>query len=317
MVPLEMVVFAIHPLFEETRMRKFDEAATATFFNQAFAPMEKAATEAPELKLRHRDKIFLQSLLQPLNDRSVKILDFGCGQGRLLSHLVMSGYDAVGMEKHAGMLSHAAEALRSIGAPERVSPGGIAELAKLEPHSFDIVVMMGVMQYLSEADYALALSSIKRILRPRGFLVATFQNALFDLFTFNKYTLDFMTEQLLEGLVDDAEKQEVWKRFNSLIMWPQEPHYSATRARDNVFVRLSNPLTIAQELGRHGLHLQTTYFYEWFGLPPLIKAAAPEIAKRIADTFELINPTDWRGNFMANAFLAHIDLNFPNPGPCI
>jgi hypothetical protein len=82
-----------------------------------------------------------------------------------------------------------------------------------------------------------------------------------------------------------------------------KPPYAPTRARDNIFVYLTNPLTIEGHLRGAKFSARQKYFYEWFGLPPLITGSHPETAKRIAASFEVDNATAWQGHFMANAFL--------------
>jgi hypothetical protein len=86
-----------------------------------------------------------------------------------------------------------------------------------------------------------------------------------------------------------------------------KPPYNKMRARDNIFVYLTNPLTIDGHLRQAGFDARQKHFYEWFGLPPLITSRHPETAKRIAESFEVENATAWQGHFMANAFLIEAD----------
>jgi SAM-dependent methyltransferase len=213
-----------------------------------------------------------------------------------------SGLDAVGVEKHEGMRAHAQQLVES---PERVLAGGVEALKAIPGESFDVVLMMGVLQYLSDDDFAAAVNESKRILKkPGGVFYATFQNALFDLFTFNKYTVDFFMHGLCGPHLKANERQPVECAIRKLVTNPAAPAHAPARARDNVFVRLSNPLTIASELKRDfGLVHRETNFYEWFGLPPLLGSEFGPISKRIGNELSR-DPTAWQGTFMANAFLA-------------
>jgi SAM-dependent methyltransferase len=284
-------------------VHRFDQQATELFFNETFGKLVE-----PQLPkgLRHRDRLLLAHIMEPRRAASPRVIDFGCGQGQLLSHLLADGYDAMGMEVHEGMRRVAAGQLASMGRPDRILTGGVAEFKCLPPESFDVVVMMGVFQYLSDQDYDEVFAAAARVLRPHGCLAATFQNALFDLFTFNKYTVDFFMHQLVGPLSRPADRDRIEQALATLISHPDKPEYSPARARDNVFVRLTNPLLIADQVARYGFEVRQKYFYEWFGLPPLLGSQFSEIARPIAEHFEVQRAAAWQGHFMANAFLAEL-----------
>jgi hypothetical protein len=54
--------------------------------------------------------------------------------------------------------------------------------------------------------------------------------------------------------------------------------------------------------------VQQKYFYEYFGLPPLLSEKQGPLAASIRSKFEIVNATAWQGHFMANAFLAQAQL---------
>ena len=51
-------------------------------------------------------------------------------------------------------------------------------LEKIDDNSFDIILAIGIFQYLSDKDFKKAFENFNRILSPKGILVATFQNFL-------------------------------------------------------------------------------------------------------------------------------------------
>lgn len=287
-------------------MREFDRKKTAQFFNETYAALDHAVGQNPETRLHFRDQILLKHILIQFEPPETTILDYGCGQGRLVAELLGSGFDAFGMEKHAGMRKFAeTETSPWNGERSRILSGGKNELANIPSGSFDVVVVMGVFQYLPPDEYQETLREIRRILRSRGHMVATYQNALFDLYTFNKYTVDFFVNELWGPHLDSHQKSEAAGGIESLLLNADKPSYAPTRARDNIYVRLTNPLTIADELEIQGFELREKYFYEYFGLPPLLCDSHKKFAKQIAGRFEVDNATAWEGYFMANAFLAH------------
>jgi SAM-dependent methyltransferase len=282
-------------------VRTFDARATNRFFAGVFA--ELTGEIASESKALHpREQIVAERLLPQSPNGPTRLLDFGCGQARLLKHLIDRGYDAYGVEKSAGMLGHARAQL---GEPNshRVRQGSLDALHEMPARSFDIVIAIGVLQYLPDAEYRELFSEAHRLLRDDGRLVVTFQNAFFDLFTFNKYTVDFFQNDLLGRQVSESQRERLGAVIGSLLANPARPDYSTWRARDNVFVRLTNPLLIEAELRDYGFGSKGKYFYEFFGLPPLAVGMEPELATQIAARFEIVNPTAWEGHFLANAFI--------------
>ncbi len=287
-------------------MREFDALRRNTFFDQVFAPVQaRDVREEREAWLHPRDRILLERLL-PGRKGIGTVLDFGCGQGRLLSELGKLGFSLIGIEPSDGMRAEAENNCRDH--PEiRLVAGGIEALEEIEDNAVDFFIAMGVFQYLGDEETATLMQAIERVLAPGGTVIATFQNALFDLFTFNKYTLDFMMNDLLAPHANGAEKESVESALAGLMTRSDAPPYGEARARDNIFVRLTNPLTQTEELRSHGWAVKGRYFYEYFGLPPLVKDAAPDTFARIVESFEVVNAEAWQGHFMANAFLVELE----------
>jgi SAM-dependent methyltransferase len=190
----------------------------------------------------------------------------------------------------------------------RVVPGDVGSLKDLPPKQYDFFVAMGVFQYMTKEEYDKTLVEIARLLKPNGILIATYQNALFDLYTFNKYTVDFMIRKIIGPYVSEVDDSGVRNDIEQLLVNPEKPAYSTTRARDNIFVHLTNPLTIGGHLERAGFRVQQKFFYEYFGLPPLLMEKHPALAASIRSQFEVVNATAWQGHFMANAFLTQAQL---------
>ena len=277
----------------------FDAEKRSEFFDKTFAPTQLDLLNKGEITHLHpRDEILLNILAQhPANAR---ILDYGCGQGRLLGELLNRGYDAYGYEPSQGMGDIATTHFVS---PDRIYIGSEDVLSAFAGEKYDLVLLMGVMQYLSDDERSEVLERVKSYLKPGGTLIATFQNGLFDLFTFNKYTVDAVTNMLLAGQLSEQEALEVERAVGGLLTQPEAPAHSEWRARDNIFVRLENPLTVADYLSGNGFSMEHRWFYEWFGVPPLLSGPLGDIGKRIKSTFEVVNADDWRGHFLANAFL--------------
>ncbi|MGW5329211.1 class I SAM-dependent methyltransferase [Streptomyces sp. NPDC004014] len=103
-----------------------------------------------------------------------RVLDAGCGTGRVMIRLAELGYDCVGVDLDASMLAVAREQ-----APEL--PWFQADLTRFEPGplgiaaEFDLVVAAGnVFPFLTAGTEAAAVERLTAALRPGGLLVAGF-----------------------------------------------------------------------------------------------------------------------------------------------
>jgi SAM-dependent methyltransferase len=93
-----------------------------------------------------------------------RLLDVGCGDGRLAAAARRAGFDPIGVELSPRM---AAKARRRLG-DERVICGRLED-AKLAPASFDVVVTVSFMEH--EPEPLRAAERMRELLRPGGVCV--------------------------------------------------------------------------------------------------------------------------------------------------
>ena len=255
-----------------------------------------------------RDEVFLKLILpdyKKKNKGKITALDFGCGGGALLLKMLSRGIKAKGIEKGLELCQLAQKRLEESGFDKaNIIKGSIKELDSLPKNYFDFVILMGVLQYLSPKQRSQLYKKIRRLLKPNGHLVATFQNALFDLFTFNRYTVDFFEDKIFRPLkLDKSMGPEIVKDLKSLVTHPDKPDYSPKIARDNIYVQTTNPLTVRDELAKYKFKLLQKYFYTFFPLPRLIESKYKDKLEKFKKQFEVKKSTEWYGHLMANAFL--------------
>ncbi|MDH4075901.1 MAG: class I SAM-dependent methyltransferase [Acidimicrobiia bacterium] len=96
-----------------------------------------------------------------------RILDAGCGTGRVAVELARLGRSVVGVDNDPDMLA------RAQARSEDVS-WVLADLATMElPAAFDMIVMTGdVLHYVRPGDESMAVSNLARHLKPAGYLVS-------------------------------------------------------------------------------------------------------------------------------------------------
>ncbi|MGZ8378277.1 MAG: class I SAM-dependent methyltransferase [Gemmatirosa sp.] len=132
---------------------------------------------------------FLAWLLAPRapGHASARVLDVGCGIGRLLQPLAARGWHVLGLEPDTEYAAYAATRTRALRGAE-VRTGGFTDVEARagDAAPFDLVVgINGSFAYLTTpADRASALAQCRRVLRPGGLLVLDLPNFLRILFEY-------------------------------------------------------------------------------------------------------------------------------------
>jgi SAM-dependent methyltransferase len=111
----------------------------------------------------HGEAAYVAALVPP----GARVLDAGCGTGRIAIELARRGYDVVGVDSDASMLQVAREQARAL-------PWHLADLAELEDESsYDLVVAAGnVMIFVAPGTGPEVVRRMARALRPGGLLVS-------------------------------------------------------------------------------------------------------------------------------------------------
>jgi SAM-dependent methyltransferase len=235
-----------------------------------------------------------------------RLLDAGCGAGHIVSDALDRGWDAVGFDFSEAMV---ALAVGFLGAhdqdPARVTLGNVADLSQYQDGSFDVVTLLGVSQYLKAEDDQATWSEIHRVLKPGGLVIIDFVNALFDLSTFNRFTVRFVVDEFVSRFVSPDRIPDLEQRISKLVTHPQKPDVTGAYAtrRDHVTKRTENPLTVAQRLKEHNFDLSDLLFYRLHAVPPLLFESEPELEK-VAIASEGKLARHWIGHFVASAFIA-------------
>jgi 2-polyprenyl-3-methyl-5-hydroxy-6-metoxy-1,4-benzoquinol methylase len=105
------------------------------------------------------------------------ILDYGCGSGVFLKHLIDAGHRVTGVDVSLEMLASARRALESAGVtPERFVLERVGESCKggYLDSAYDGVMSLGVLEYLD--DPVALLEELVQHLRPGGFLILSLPN---------------------------------------------------------------------------------------------------------------------------------------------
>jgi 2-polyprenyl-3-methyl-5-hydroxy-6-metoxy-1,4-benzoquinol methylase len=97
-------------------------------------------------------------------DKSIKILDLGCGTGSLLAALKSSGYtDIIGIDISEDQLRVAAE----VGVSETIQ-GDILDHLKAHPSHYDVITGIDIIEHFSKDELVHLLELVKQALKDNG-----------------------------------------------------------------------------------------------------------------------------------------------------
>jgi SAM-dependent methyltransferase len=141
--------------------------------------------------------------------KPVRVLDLGCGDGRVAAELVRAGAQVTGVDPSRVALERARASYPELDFAAVSQDGGLP----FADVSFDVVVCLNVLQHV--ADTQRLLSEARRVLAPRGLLSVAvpfhgiFKNVLIALRSFESHhdplepVLRFYTKRSLARLLSD------------------------------------------------------------------------------------------------------------------
>ncbi|MCU0343266.1 MAG: class I SAM-dependent methyltransferase [Ignavibacterium sp.] len=111
-----------------------------------------------------------------IKDANKKVLDIGCGIGNYLEEVHNRGHKIYGIDIAENMLKTSQKRLKNyFDKPAALCRTDIENLP-FSDNSFDVVLCVGVLEYLKEDNKS--LNQIARILKPEGILIFTLPNIL-------------------------------------------------------------------------------------------------------------------------------------------
>lgn len=245
------------------------------------------------------------------------VLDAGCGPASMLRDLTGIGLDLYGFDLTPEMVAEARRVMSTHGVDaNRIWQGSVMESSAFSgasdgKKSFDAGICFGVLPHLPAGGEASLIANFKKVVRPGGLIAIEARNELFSLFTLNRYSRDFFQSRLLNvvGLreragVDlgslDSALHQLEDRFR-MDLPPLRKGYESEPGYDEVLSRLHNPFELAHLARSQGLVDVQVLFYHFHALPPMLQSSVPELFRR--ESLAMEDPHDWRGNFMASAFI--------------
>lgn len=240
-----------------------------------------------------------RQVLNVLHDEDARTLvEVGVGQGRAIGIYSAAGIDIYGFDNNPEMVDASAAVMAEAGLPaDRISWGDIEDSVSLSgirrQGPFDSLLAMGVLPHVDHERAA--LENMRQLVKPGGSIFIECRNKLFSLVTFNRFTYEFIMDDLLAGVsgeVKDAAGDFLKTRVD-VDMPPKPSGHEA---------KYHNPLTVDElfyDAGFVDVRIRPFHYH----------AAMPRFEKELgaafrAESIALENdPSDWRGLFLCSAFV--------------
>lgn len=297
-------------LDKSVRVEKQVQSCYATWSRRYYDEYYRSESAYPPVHVK-----ILRDLLQPTRPKT--LVDAGCGPASMLRDLVDLGADLYGFDLTLEMVDEARRVFSKCGLPpDRIWQGSVLDRRTFfaAPNSikaFDAAISFGVLPHIPAGVEPDVLSNMVAAVRPGGLVIVEARNALFGLFTLNRYSSAFFKEMLIDvdRLRADAgpEAAELEhalmtldERFRMDIP-PVRKGYDREPGYDEVLSHTHNPFVLRQVAEAAGLKDVQVLFYHYHALPPMFQPAVPELFRRASIAME--DPRDWRGHFMASAFI--------------
>jgi 2-polyprenyl-3-methyl-5-hydroxy-6-metoxy-1,4-benzoquinol methylase len=246
-----------------------------------------------------------------LKHNAHKVLEVGVGEGTPLLQLHKAGFDVYGFDISKNMVEKAQTNFRENDSLFDIQKLFYADICDASTYAhilnksgkFDGIMAMGVMPHVEKDD--LVVKNMNTMLNSGGSVFIEFRNKLFSLFTFNRNTVDFITEDILEGVDNrmvDMVKEDLKKRLRVDQPVKREKLDDGSPGYDAILSKLHNPLDINNLFERNGFKDIKLHWYHYHPSMPYLDRRMPQLFRKEAIKLEH-EASGWRGYFLCSAFV--------------
>jgi 2-polyprenyl-3-methyl-5-hydroxy-6-metoxy-1,4-benzoquinol methylase len=247
-----------------------------------------------------------------------RVIEVGVGEGTPLVTLSKAGMDVSGFDISHKMVETARVNFAENGlSPESIIFGDIQDpityCPLLKAGQFDALLAMGVMPHVRNEEYV--LKNMKNLVKPNGRVFIEFRNKLFSLFTFNRYTYEFIMDDLLEGVSPQLKSIASKNLMERLQMDLPTPRLTGTSANlfdssaesevlgyDAILSKFHNPFEMMDLFEKVGFKESKLHWYHYHPAMPNVSEENPHLFRDEALKLEH-NNSNWKGMFLCSAFV--------------
>ena len=261
--------------------------------------------------------IHVDMLKKVLRESGVKtLLDAGCGPASFLRYLAEEEIDLFGFDLTPEMVEEAKKVMSKYDRPQsNFWEGSVLNKSdfyiETSPEQYDSAICFGVLPHIPEEHDKTVIRNLHETVTPGGMVIIEARNALFSLFTQNRYTYDFIRDELIraDDLVgnltkDKDEVSNAIENFKENFRMDIPPIRSGKKDEpgyDEVLSRTHIPFVLKKQFEEAGFREVRILFYHYHSLPPMLSNGVKNTF--IETSLDMESPEDWRGYFMASAFI--------------
>lgn len=256
----------------------------------------------------------LQGLAKRFEEIEAKtVYEVGTGEGTPLAVLGKKGFQVAGCDISEKMVERTKSHLANVSLdPDKVQFGDIEKFEtisnQLEYGPFDALFAFGVMPHVADDD--LVFENFKKLINKNGRVFIEFRNKLFSLFTFNRYTRDFIVDDLLADVspeVKDLVARDLENRVEMKLPEKRPPSQAGGLSYDEIPAKFHNPFEVLGMFSNHGFSDISLHWYHYHAAPPLLEKENRDLLWKEASKMEIFDD-NWRGFFLCSAFVVEAKL---------
>jgi len=247
-----------------------------------------------------------------------RVIEVGVGEGTPLVALAKAGIDVCGFDISESMVKKSKENFYNNGIDQnRIIWGDIQDpityTTLLNSGQFDALLAMGVTPHVRNDEFV--LKNMRDMVKPGGRVFIEFRNKLFSLFTFNRYTYEFIMDDLLNGVspklkqIVDADlknRLEMNKPIKRLVAESDNDIEGkinhSVPGYDAILSKFHNPFEVQELFQKCGFTEIQLLWYHYHPAMPFLADKDPELYRDEALKLEH-DISNWRGLFLCSAFV--------------
>ncbi len=230
------------------------------------------------------------------------LVEVGVGSGNGVAHVIDAGLTFAGVDNDAASVETTRGVLGDLGGdPAGVILADAEDAASLQrvpgAGNFDSLMALGIMPHARDREGT--IRNMAALVRPGGELFVEFRNSLFSMVTFNRFTRDFIVDDLLAD-VSTAIRDRVGALVAGRVDTDRPPLPSSGHE-----ARYDNPFVIPEWLATLGYDEVTIHPFHFHAAMPMLEAEDPQAFRDESLALEE-DTSGWRGLFLCSVFLARI-----------
>ncbi|MBT73524.1 MAG: hypothetical protein CMQ15_16080 [Gammaproteobacteria bacterium] len=155
----------------------------------------------------HRMRITADIINENFKSKKINSIDIGCGGGNLCLLLAELGHNMTGIDLSKEMINLSKEKLSQLS-PDVASRVRFMNCdfmdEGLQEEYFDAISALGVIGYQNDEDSF--FNSIRRLLKPKGILIVSCRNRLFNMTSLTPYTIKEIENGSAVDLINEIEE---------------------------------------------------------------------------------------------------------------